>query len=174
MTSFSGFSQIGLQMYPAWTDRIAAGAIPPQAPPRPQGIELNLVVSMWDQATIDNYVHVLAAGGKTDSLVTPNTFIYSPGQSNDTLYWVDPVHNTDGAIKYPTRDNDLDFYSVYGGDGTLNPRRGGKYEYERGVEYQHVWRACNVGRLGQRLDCEIRATERVAGLQRSCMGGVAY
>ena len=33
-----------------WTDRIAAGEYPKQAPPRPTGVERNLVISMWDWA----------------------------------------------------------------------------------------------------------------------------
>src|SRR5687768_14409210 len=36
-----------LRMYAEWTDRIAAGEVPP-TPPRPQGIERNVVITMWD------------------------------------------------------------------------------------------------------------------------------
>ena len=36
-----------LDMYADWTDRIAAGELP-QQPPRPQGIERNVVITMWD------------------------------------------------------------------------------------------------------------------------------
>ncbi len=43
-------------MYADWTDRIAAGEVPP-APPRPQGIERNLVLTMWDWAVETAYVH---------------------------------------------------------------------------------------------------------------------
>jgi hypothetical protein len=88
MPVFGGFGRLGLQLYPAWTDRIATGALP-KAPPRPHGIERNLVVSMWGQGSVSGFVHVLAAGGKSNALVPPNTFIYSPSQSNDMLYWGD-------------------------------------------------------------------------------------
>lgn len=37
----------GLSMFADWTDRIAAGAVP-EAPPRPTGLERNIVVSLWD------------------------------------------------------------------------------------------------------------------------------
>ena len=36
-----------LAMFADWTDRIAAGELPP-APPRPQGVERNVVVTLWD------------------------------------------------------------------------------------------------------------------------------
>ncbi len=45
MASFG--RQRGLQMFADWTTRIAAGELPPQ-PPRPTGVERNVVVTMWD------------------------------------------------------------------------------------------------------------------------------
>ena len=36
-----------LKMYADWTDKIAAGTLPP-APDRPSGVERNAVISMWD------------------------------------------------------------------------------------------------------------------------------
>ena len=46
-----------LSMYANWTDRIAAGEYPMVAPPRPQGIERNVVISMWDWADPKAYLH---------------------------------------------------------------------------------------------------------------------
>ena len=40
----------GLRMFADWTDRIAGGEVPP-VPPRPSGIERNLVLTMWDWGT---------------------------------------------------------------------------------------------------------------------------
>ena len=40
-----------LHLWGDWTDRIAAGELPFDKPPRPQGIERNLVLTMWDWAT---------------------------------------------------------------------------------------------------------------------------
>jgi len=42
--------QRGLQMFADWSDRIASGAVPP-SPPRPQGAERNVVISMWEWGT---------------------------------------------------------------------------------------------------------------------------
>ncbi|HEY9487541.1 MAG TPA: carboxypeptidase-like regulatory domain-containing protein, partial [Chryseosolibacter sp.] len=53
-------SQLGkeavLRMLADWTDRIADGEVP-QAPPRPQGIERNVVITQWDWADPKSYLH---------------------------------------------------------------------------------------------------------------------
>ena len=38
-----------LEMFADWTDRVAAGEVPP-APPRPRGLERNIVITQWDWA----------------------------------------------------------------------------------------------------------------------------
>src|SRR5690606_748536 len=38
-----------LQMFGDWTDRVKAGEVPP-TPPRPQGLERNIVITQWDWA----------------------------------------------------------------------------------------------------------------------------
>ncbi|NNC63817.1 MAG: carboxypeptidase regulatory-like domain-containing protein [Gammaproteobacteria bacterium] len=48
--------QRALEMYADWTDRIAAGEVPPQ-PPRPQGIERNVVITQWDWSDSRGFVH---------------------------------------------------------------------------------------------------------------------
>ena len=45
-----------IKMFADWTDRIAAGEVPP-APPRPQGIERNVVITMWDWGKFQSLVH---------------------------------------------------------------------------------------------------------------------
>jgi len=42
--------ECALAMFADWTDRIAAGEVP-ASPPRPQGIERNVVITQWDSAT---------------------------------------------------------------------------------------------------------------------------
>ena len=100
------WGRYGVEMYPDWTDRIAAGEVPAE-PPRPTGIQRNLVISMWDWGPINAFIHDAAPADKRNPVVTPGTLIYGPGQMHDTLYWLDPVNHTDGAIEIPTRDNDL-------------------------------------------------------------------
>ena len=46
-----------LKNYADWTDRIAAGELPHAKPGRPQGVERNMVVTMWDFSTPKYYLH---------------------------------------------------------------------------------------------------------------------
>ena len=59
-----------IAMYADWTDRIQAGEYPMAAPPRPQGIERNVVVSLWDWADPRAYMHDLIS---TDKRTPPST-----------------------------------------------------------------------------------------------------
>ena len=45
-----------LEMFADWTDRVSAGEVPP-TPPRPQGIERNVVITEWDWADPKAYLH---------------------------------------------------------------------------------------------------------------------
>ena len=54
--STSSAAQRALAMFADWTDRIAAGEVPP-APPRPQGLERNVVITQWDWADPKAYLH---------------------------------------------------------------------------------------------------------------------
>ena len=50
-------------MYADWTDRIARGEMPAAAPPRPQGRERNIVITMWDYGTPTPPTNNLAPNG---------------------------------------------------------------------------------------------------------------
>jgi hypothetical protein len=45
-----------LETFADWTDRIMKGELPP-APPRPQGLERNVVITQWDWADPKAYLH---------------------------------------------------------------------------------------------------------------------
>ena len=47
-----------------WTDRIAKGELPHSQPPRPQGIERNIVVTTWEWGDPKNYLHDLIASDR--------------------------------------------------------------------------------------------------------------
>jgi hypothetical protein len=40
-----------------WSDRIAKGELPKSDPPRPTGMERNMVLTEWDWATPTMYLH---------------------------------------------------------------------------------------------------------------------
>src|SRR5262245_55650952 len=45
-----------LKMFADWNDRIASGEVP-ATPPRPKGVERNVVISQWEWSTPIDYVH---------------------------------------------------------------------------------------------------------------------
>jgi hypothetical protein len=47
-----------------WTDRIAKGELPKHTPPRPQGVEHNIVITSWEWSTPDKYLHDLISSDR--------------------------------------------------------------------------------------------------------------
>jgi hypothetical protein len=74
-----------------WTDRIAEGELPFARPPRPQGIERNIVVTTWDWGNEKQYLHDLISSDKRDPTVNSNGPLYgSPEYASDQLPVLDP------------------------------------------------------------------------------------
>ena len=92
----------GLQMFADWSDRVAAGAVPP-APPRPRGVERNVVISMWEWGTEVDYIHDEIATDKRNPRVNANGPIYGVNISNDELAILDPVTHLATNLKIPLR-----------------------------------------------------------------------
>jgi len=90
-------------MFADWTDRIAAGEYPKQAPPRPSGVERNVVVTLWDWGTSTSYMHDAAASDVIKPTLNPYGPVYGPGQYDDTLFWIDPKTNESGQAKVPSK-----------------------------------------------------------------------
>ena len=93
----------GLAMFADWSDRIAAGEVP-QAPPRPQGVERTLVVTLWDFSTRVAFVHDARSTDKRHPTVNAYGPIYGTEWSQDALVTVDPAHHTKGLMKVPLAD----------------------------------------------------------------------
>jgi hypothetical protein len=103
------FTQVGRQralaMYADWTDRIAAGELPAVTPPRPQGKERNVVVTVWDWADPKAYGHDEIASDKRNPRVNANGPIYGAMEaSTDYMPVVDPIRNTATQVKLQVRD----------------------------------------------------------------------
>ncbi|MBM3778509.1 MAG: carboxypeptidase regulatory-like domain-containing protein [Acidimicrobiia bacterium] len=94
----------GLKMFADWSDRIAKGELPP-VPPRPQGVERNVVLTAWEYADPRKYVHDGMSTYKSDPTVNANgPFISGPEASSDNVWVLDPVTHTASAVEIPVRD----------------------------------------------------------------------
>jgi hypothetical protein len=93
----------GLQMYADWTDRIAAGEVPP-APPRPQGLERNLVLTMWDWGGPATFAHDELTSDKRNPTANAYGPIYGVDWGNDGFLTIDPLEHTATERRIPVLD----------------------------------------------------------------------
>ncbi|PYP53866.1 MAG: hypothetical protein DMD45_00590 [Gemmatimonadetes bacterium] len=101
-------SQLGAQralaMFADWTDRIAGGAVPPP-PPRPQGLERNVVITEWDWADPKAYLHDEVSTDRRAPTLNAGGSIYGSLElSADYLPVLDPVHNSVSRVPLTVRD----------------------------------------------------------------------
>jgi hypothetical protein len=106
-----GLGQLGpkraTELFGDWTTRIKNGELPSEAPPRPQGVERNIVITQWDWADPKAYLHDEIATDKRNPKLNANGLIYgSPEESRDYLPVLDPVHNSIAQVKTVYRDPD--------------------------------------------------------------------
>ncbi len=96
-----------LALFADWTDRIAAGALPNETPPRPSGVERNLVVTVRDFADAKHYLHDIALTDKRKPTVNANGLIYGATElGSDDVPVLDPVNNTKTLLPAQLRDAD--------------------------------------------------------------------
>ena len=82
------------KMFGDWTDRIAAGELPP-VPARPAGVERNVVITQWDWADPTAYLHDVVSTDRRNPTVNANGKLYgSLEESHDYLPVLDPVTNS--------------------------------------------------------------------------------
>ena len=105
-----------MALFADWTDRIAAGELPSAKPQRPQGVERNVVISMWEWSTPKAYLHDEISTDKRNPRVNANGLIYgSPEESTDMVPVLNPITNEASQIKHPYRDpntpSSLDYHT---------------------------------------------------------------
>jgi len=110
-----------LELFADWTDRIAAGELPKSKPSRPQGIERNVVITLWDWATPKAYLHDEIATDKRNPRINANGLIYgSPEDSTDFMPILDPIRHKVTEIKVPVRDpNTPDTMAIARSEGLM-------------------------------------------------------
>ena len=109
MTRYANrFGPRGMEMYADWTDHIAAGELPP-APPRPAGIERNIVLTQWDWGNESSYIH--------DEITTDkrNPNLYAGGK----VYGVDGGHGT--IVELDTETSEVRTIEIAVKDNPDNP-----------------------------------------------------
>ena len=92
-----------LEMFADWTDRIAAGEVPP-APPRPEGVERNLVLTMWEWAGETSYVHDEITTDKRDPTINANGLVYGVSITTDKLVMTDIARHESTELDVPLRE----------------------------------------------------------------------
>ncbi len=94
-----------LALWGDWTDRVAAGELPFAKPERPQGIERNIVLTLWDWSTPTGYMHDLISTDRRKPTVNANGKLYgATEESTDYFPVLDPSTHSAGQIKHPVRD----------------------------------------------------------------------
>ena len=103
LVNFLGSERM-LAMFADWTDRIAAGEVP-EAPPRPEGIERNVVITQWDWADPKAYLHDVASTDRRDPTVNANGPVYGALEASaDYVPVLDPETHTASQIPLTVRD----------------------------------------------------------------------
>ena len=92
-------------LFADWTDRIAAGELPASRPARPQGVERNVVITLWDWAGPKDYLHDEISTDKRNPRVNANGMIYgTPEESTDLFPVLDPVKHKATQVRMLVRD----------------------------------------------------------------------
>jgi len=93
------------KLFAEWTDRIVAGELPASKPARPQGVERNVVVTLWDWAGPKDYLHDEISTDKRKPTVNANGLIYGATEESTDLFPVlDPVGHKASQVKMPVRE----------------------------------------------------------------------
>jgi hypothetical protein len=94
------------RLYADWTDRIAGGEVP-ISPPRPQGVERNVVITEWDWASPRALVHDEISTDKRHPTVNANGPVYSVEQhSDDVMNILNPDFSVE-RVTVPVRDQNM-------------------------------------------------------------------
>jgi len=92
------------KMLADWGTRIANGEVPPQ-PPRPAGIERNVVVSQWDWGFPESFVHDLISTDKRNPSLYGYGKVYGVDRTGGgRLLILDPMKNTTSWLQVEPKD----------------------------------------------------------------------
>jgi hypothetical protein len=92
-----------LKMFADWTDRIAKGETPKVKPPRPTGIERNVVVTQWDWGTDHSFMHDQVTTSKQNPSINGGGKVWAVSAGHGTLVMLDPKTSETSELEIPTR-----------------------------------------------------------------------
>ena len=92
-----------LSMFAEWSDRIASGEVP-VAPPRPDGVERNLVLTMWEWAGETSYVHDEVTTDKRNPTINGDGLVYGVSITSDKLVITDVAQHRSFELDVPLRE----------------------------------------------------------------------
>jgi hypothetical protein len=111
-----------------WTDRIANGELPKHKPPRPQGVERNVVVTAWEWSTPDKYLHDLISSDRRNPTVNAYGPLFgSPEYSTDDMPILDLKTNDTSIFKMPVADPNMPVSLGPGHAGAVEPLQPSAY-----------------------------------------------
>jgi hypothetical protein len=106
------FAGVPFKYFGDWTDRVANGELPFTKPPRPQGIERNIVITTWDWGNDKQYLHDLISSDKRNPAVNSYGLLYgSPEYASDHLPVLDPKTS---KVTYITPPEGADVPEAFG------------------------------------------------------------
>jgi hypothetical protein len=118
----NALGELSFTNYADWTDRIAKGELPFAIPPRPQGVERNIVVTLRDWMDDRHYLHDLIASDRRYPTVNAYGPLFgSPEYSSDLIPILDPVKNVATTFKAPVRDPEMPLSLGPGHAAALDP-----------------------------------------------------
>ncbi len=122
------FGGVPYKYFGEWTDRIAKGEVPKIEPPRPQGVERNVVITSWEWSTPDKYLHDLISSDRRNPTVNAYGPLFgSPEYSTDDMPILDPKTSKVTYFKMPVRDPEIPVSLGPGHAGTVKPMADSPY-----------------------------------------------
>jgi hypothetical protein len=109
MTGEAGFFNAApLKSLGEWTDSIAKGDLPKSKPPRPQGVERNIVITTWEWGTESTYTHDLISSDRRNPTVNAYGPLFgSPEYASDDMPILDPKTGNVTFFKMPVADANM-------------------------------------------------------------------
>src|SRR3982751_5107012 len=94
-----------LKQFADWTDRVAMGELPAAKPLRPQGVERNVVITLWDWSNPRAYLHDEVSTDRRNPTLNAYGKLYgATEESTDFIPVLDPIKHVPLEIKHPVRD----------------------------------------------------------------------